>query len=594
MLETVRRLWAILPPSRRWAALLYLPLSFLASLLELGGIASVVPFLLVVTNPEFVQKNRYLQGLYSGLGFSSQRSFLLFCGCLILAAMLVREAFSTWLQMYRARFVSSVQNELSERLLEIYLSRSYRFLITRHSATLSQNILIRVNSFMANLFQPLLTLLSSSLTTTLLLGALCALSWRIAIFSAIVFVLVNLVIHSRLHPWLTAMAVEVQRLNQSRFRLTSEAIQGFREAKLLGCELFYIESYMHQNARLLKLQQRRIFLNQIPRWITRFSLLILVMVGVLFLLWRNEQSRLVPIMVVYLLLILRLVPAIQNLFTTYSGLLSEQVSLRDLYEDLALDGRLVGRQLVVPKPLRNSLEFQGVVLRYQPERPPALSGISFCLEAGEQLAIVGATGAGKTSLLDVLTGLIAPDQGQVVVDGESLSGDPVEWRANIGYVPQEHFLVDASLAQNIAFGVPAEDIDLARVESAGRLAVLHDFVTQELSAGYETLVGERGVAMSKGQRQRIGIARALYRDPQILVLDEATSNLDPVTESKVLKGLRDLPGRTLILVTHRLQTALSCGRLLVLDGGRLVGDGSESELRENCPEFLALMTVSGG
>ena len=232
-----------------------------------------------------------------------------------------------------------------------------------------------------------------------------------------------------------------------------------------------------------------------------------------------------------------------------------------------------------PIPFRHSIRLENVSYRYPSARKPSLSGFDVEIAAGAAIGFIGATGAGKTTAVDLILGLLMPSSGRMLVDGVPITADNRRgWQANIGYVPQAIFLADASVAQNIAFGVPPAEIDQAAVERAARAANIHDFVVSGLPQGYQTEVGERGVRLSGGQRQRIGIARALYRDPPVLVFDEATSALDNATEAAVMEALGRLHGeKTIIIVAHRLSTTRDCDRIFTFAGG-VVSENSEPQL----------------
>ena len=241
-------------------------------------------------------------------------------------------------------------------------------------------------------------------------------------------------------------------------------------------------------------------------------------------------------------------------------------------------------------PLRNSLELRHVTYTYPQAARPALVGLSLTIPAKATVGFVGATGAGKTTVMDIILGLLEPQQGEVRVDGIPLNGENVRgWQRAIGYVPQHIFLVDDTVAGNIAFGVRPHKVDMLAVERAARYAELHDFVTGELPQGYRTMIGERGMRLSGGQRQRIGIARALYHDPEVLLLDEATSALDNVTERAIMGALHNLANvKTIVLIAHRLSTVRTCHRIFLLEHGRLKAVGTYDELLTNDPRFREL------
>jgi len=283
-------------------------------------------------------------------------------------------------------------------------------------------------------------------------------------------------------------------------------------------------------------------------------------------------------------------PALQHVFSALASIRFNRAALDDLTADLRqFPAALAGDTDASPLALRAEIRFEDVYFRYPGAAGWALEGASLSIPRNQTIGLVGGSGSGKTTLVDLLLGLYEPEQGRILIDDVPLSADLVPaWRRQVGYVPQQIFLSDDTVAANIAFGVPAREIDAARVEQAARIAQLHDFV-QQLPSGYETVIGERGVRLSGGQRQRIGIARALYRDPAVLIMDEATSSLDGATEEDVMQAIRILAGKkTVILIAHRLTTVEECDRVYLLDAGRIVDHGTLQELAAESAAFRAM------
>jgi ABC-type multidrug transport system fused ATPase/permease subunit len=286
----------------------------------------------------------------------------------------------------------------------------------------------------------------------------------------------------------------------------------------------------------------------------------------------------------------RLVPALKDLFDGVAAIRYNMVALEPLWRDYSVPDEARTGESVEALVLRHALKLDNVSFRYPGSRQEVLSGVELTIPAGTSVCLVGATGAGKSTLVDVLLGLLPPSRGRVIVDGMAVTPDKLrEWQRNIGYVPQVASLLDDTVANNIAFGIEPGDIDLGRLERAARIAEIHDFIVTELPDGYRTLVGERGANLSGGQRQRIGIARALYRDPAVLVLDEATNELDLVTEGRILASLRSLENRTLVFVSHKPSVSMACDEVIVLENGRVVARGSYSALTAPGSRYRALL-----
>lgn len=325
------------------------------------------------------------------------------------------------------------------------------------------------------------------------------------------------------------------------------------------------------------------------------GLLIVLMV---LLIWSgHDLPSIVPMLGLYAFAGLRLLPALQEIYVNLTKISFCHAALDRLSSDLALAEPPVDPRKFRQTerlPLRRQLELRGVSYAYPNATRPALADISICIEARTTVGFVGATGAGKTTLVDVILGLLEPQDGEVLVDGTSIHPDQVRaWQRSIGYVPQNIFLADDTVAGNIAFGVSPQRIDLAAVERAAKCAELHDFVVDGLPDGYQTMIGERGIRLSGGQRQRIGIARALYHDPDVLIFDEATSALDNLTERAVMDAIHKLTHvKTILVIAHRLSTVRPCDRIFLLDRGRFKAAGTFSELLEQDAGFQRLATAA--
>jgi len=294
----------------------------------------------------------------------------------------------------------------------------------------------------------------------------------------------------------------------------------------------------------------------------------------------------------------RLMPEIQKLYQSASTMRFGLAAVESVHADMMLgedrpDLR-AGRK-AAPIPLAESLALRGVSFRYPSGEGPALADITLEIARGQKIGIVGTTGAGKSTLADVVLGLLRPDSGQVEIDGRALADEDIPgWQKVIGYVPQHIFLADTTIAQNIALGEMPDRIDWARIEEAARIAQLHDFVVSQLPQGYDTRVGERGVRLSGGQRQRIGIARALYKRSELIVFDEATSALDTLTEEALVDAIEALPqDRTMLVIAHRLSTVRSCDRIVVMERGRILAAGSWEDNLRDCPAFSNLVAAMG-
>jgi ABC-type multidrug transport system fused ATPase/permease subunit len=384
-----------------------------------------------------------------------------------------------------------------------------------------------------------------------------------------------------------------------RYRIAQEATGGIKDVKLLGLEDVYVRRFQVPSRQNARANTFRNVVSEAPRYLLQgvaFGGMLLMILVLLFAGDGQSLSGVLPLLAIYAFAGLRLLPAMQQIYNEITMIRFNKMALDSLHDDMA-EIRLAQEEAlpssevrVEPVRLTEKLELRDVHYSYPLAERPALRGLSFSIPARTTVGIVGGTGAGKTTAVDLILGLLELQQGCLEADGVPIGrGNLRAWQNTIGYVPQAIFLTDDTVAANIAFGLPAEKIDQAAVERAARIAELHDFVTGELPQGYATLVGERGVRLSGGQRQRIGIARALYHDPDVLIMDEATSALDNLTERAVMDAVHNLGhAKTIVLIAHRLTTVQACDTIFMMEHGRLVAQGTYDELLEKSGKFRAM------
>jgi ABC-type multidrug transport system fused ATPase/permease subunit len=383
--------------------------------------------------------------------------------------------------------------------------------------------------------------------------------------------------------------------NDARFKSVHEVMTSIKDVKILGVERPFLERFCEPTRRMAVVQAQGAVISEAPRYLLEAMALGAMLVLILYLLFSGSGTLvdILPTLGIFAFAGMRLFPALQTIYRELGKLRVSKPAVDELYADMmetraAAPGQpaAAGRRL----KLGDRLELDAVAFAYPTASRTALAGLDLEVPARSTLGIVGGTGAGKTTLVDLILGLLWPDRGEIRVDGVTVTRENLRaWQDNVGYVPQQISLIDDSVAANIAFGVPPEAVDMAAVERAARIAELHDFVTAELPQGYGTRVGDRGIRLSGGQRQRIGIARALYRDPDVLILDEATSALDNLTERAVMDAVHNLGhAKTIVMIAHRLSTVRDCDTIFMLEGGRVIASGSYDALLETNRQFRAL------
>ncbi|MCA9776833.1 MAG: ABC transporter ATP-binding protein, partial [Candidatus Eremiobacteraeota bacterium] len=359
---------------------------------------------------------------------------------------------------------------------------------------------------------------------------------------------------------------------------------------------FFLKAYENPSLRYREVQVSHQLMAEMPRYVTE-TLAVVAILGVMVYLVLQGNPTVLPLIALYIMATWRLVPAVQSIYRSIIRIQFYLPMLRQLHGELAAPQEEGWELDDVPVlNLKKELELKAVDFTYPKAERPALTEINLKLPKNGSLALVGRTGEGKSTLADVMAGYLIPQQGELLIDGTALTlKTRAGWRKNVGSVPQDIFLLDDTVRRNIALGMPDEEIDDEAVERAAKIAQIHEFVTTELDNGYNSKLGERGVTLSGGQRQRIGIARALYHDPEVLVLDEATSSLDKLTEKAVMDAIQQLLGnKTLIVIAHRLSTVKMCDSVCVLEKGRIRGQDSFQNLQQKDELFQELVRLELG
>jgi ABC-type multidrug transport system fused ATPase/permease subunit len=593
---TGRMLMDLLTARERRGFLGLATIMLLVGILETAGIASILPFMAVLAEPARIEQNQQLAAVYHGLGFESVNAFLVLLGFLTFAMTMVGIAMHILSIFSISRFTTQCSYMLSCQLLEGYLSQPYSWFLNRHSADLGKAVLSEVDNVVSQSFVPAMTLLSNLVVTLFVTAFLVALQPWVALGTAVVLTTSYGLIFVVARKYLARFGQIRFAANAERYKVAQEATAGIKDVKLLGLEARYMRRFQGPARRMARVSAARTVIATAPRYLLQgvaFGGMLLIILAMLIA-QSASLGAILPLLAVYAFAGLRLLPAVQQVYEQITSLRYNQPALASLHKDIMDIRARAARPVEVsrePVRLNDRLELTDVHFSYPlAEDRKALNGLSLTIPARATVGIVGGTGAGKTTAVDLMLGLLDMQQGELRVDGVPITPRNVRaWQDTIGYVPQAIFLTDDSVAANIAFGLPKEQIDHAAVERAARTAELHDFVMGELPQGYDTVVGERGIRLSGGQRQRIGIARALYHDPDVLIMDEATSALDNLTERAVMDAVHNLGhAKTIILIAHRLTTVQACDTIFMLEHGRLVAQGSYNELLDTSRKFRAM------
>lgn len=588
--QPLRKVWAILSVKERRQLLLLVPAVILVAVLETLGVASIVPFLGLLSDPDIIERKASLSWVYRNGGFSSRNEFFFAVGLGVLFLVSVGNAMSAVTSWGLLRFSWMRNHTLASRLLDVYLRQPYVFFLEKNSAELGKNILSEVGSVVTGVIIQGLQLSARLVVVFGIVIGLFILDPTMAAGVLTVFGGVYGGLFLFVRRRVAVSGRERVALNQVRHKTAQECIAGIKELKLYALEPVALRQFSNASHSFAERQASNAVLAQIPRYALETIAFGGVLIMTLYLLRAGRRLEdVLPVLGLYAFAAYRLLPSLQTIFAGLTSLRFNLGALDILHHDMTQrESACIESRAAESVPFAQKIALDGVSFQYRSATRSTLEGVSLDILFGSWVALVGATGAGKSTLVDVLLGLLEPDSGVVRVDGVALDRPALRlaWQQHVAYVPQQIFLVDDSVLRNIAFGLPDAEIDRDRVIAAAQIAQIHDFIKDELSQGYETPIGERGIRLSGGQRQRIGIARALYRQPRFLVLDEATSALDNATEDAFFAALRFAQQTTTIVsIAHRLSTTRGFDRILVMERGRIIDEGTFAELEKRSPHF---------
>lgn len=585
------KIYAILPPGSRRSFLWVCAVSACVGLAETVGVLSVLPFVTAAANPDVFSGSGWLTTASEVLGLPSHRAVLIALGTASFVALCGAIAFRAYALVVQTRFARVLTADFSTLLMGRYLSQEYAWFLSRHSADLNKSVLSEVEQVVEHSVMTAIRLLSLTAVTVCLIVVLF-------VADPIVTLALSLVLGGSYGAVFFVMRRRLMRLgaerisaNRARFETVQEAMSGIKAVKMYRLERWFLSRYALQAERIASIRTRIKLMSDLPS----YGLEAVIFGGmVLFVLWilisrGSNLLDVLPLMSLFAVAGIRLFPVLQQLFVAFATLRAHKPAVDAIYADIT---ELRGPAEAAATPVLSlgaGLKAKSLFYTYPGSPAPALQDINLHVPAGAVIGVAGETGAGKSTLVDVVLGLLLPDDGNIIVDGQTIDAETRPgWQAIAGYVPQTVHLADDSLAANIAFGVAPEDRNAERMDAALRVADLDVFVAG-LRMRLETRVGETGVRLSGGQRQRVGLARALYRQPDFLVLDEATSALDTATETKVLDHLRSKhPDMAVLMVAHRLTSLTRCDYIYVLADGAVIAEGSFSDLSQGDAAFRAL------
>lgn len=561
-------------------------LMMIAAVLEVIGIGIIPAFVAVVANPQKVMEHKYVGSVVKYLNIKNPRELLIFMSIGLISIFLIKNAYTLFFRYVEAKFIYNRRYSFSHKLMTAYMHAPYTFYLERNTTELLRNTTNEVDLMINSVMRPTLIILKEFIMGTSVIVFLLLIEPLITLIVAVVLGGLAGIFLFLTQNRMKTIGREAQRYRREMLRAARQGFGGIKDARVLNRENEFIEIFRSMARKSSRLQQNRVFISMIPKpMIETLAVTGVILIALLMVLQGRPIENVVPILTLFAVAIIRLMPAIQQITQTLTDIRYHLPSVNAVYDDL-MYLRPFNKQFEKDRrkkdklELKNNITINNIFYQYSNSSEQAINGISLTIPHGKAIAFVGASGAGKTTIVDVLLGLLEPQQGEILVDGKNIYESISAWQRNIGYIPQFIYLGDESLRQNIAFGLSDKIIDEEEVLRTVKLAQLEELVAQ-LPEGLDTRVGERGTRLSGGQRQRVGIARALYNNPQVLVMDEATSALDNITEQQIIDSIENLKGeRTVIMIAHRLTTVMNCDMLYFMDKGKIIDQGTYQELLE--------------
>ncbi|MCL0044989.1 ABC transporter ATP-binding protein/permease [Nitrospinaceae bacterium] len=570
-------------PVQQRAVIFLLGLMLIGMVLEIIGLGLVFPILTLITNDNLASDYPILEPWLDRLGNPDQGELVIFAMLVFLGVVLIKVLFLSFLTWQQSNFTLKVNTNLSLRLFTLYLRQPYAFHLQRNSAELIRNAMGQVGGLVGAITSCMM-IATESLVLLGILGLMCFVE-PVGTFSvAGIFGLTSLGYYHFTKKRMNRWGEEYQHHEALRIQYLQEGLGAAKDIKLLGREKEFIDRYQVHNLGSARITKNELLLRTFPR----FGLELLAIIGItliVFLMITQDKSMesLVATLGLFTAATFRIMPSVSRLLAAIQGVRFSFPIVHNLRKEFGLIKDIKPQTEYSPLLLKKDLVLENVSFQYPSAESLVLKEICISIKQGESIGFIGSTGAGKSTLVDIILGLLVPVSGVVKVDGVDIQTNLRGWQDRIGYVPQTIFLADDTIRRNVAFGLSDNQVKDAAIWSSLSSAQLEQFV-KGLPEGLDTQIGEGGVRLSGGQRQRVGIARALYHNPSVLVLDEATSSLDLITEGDFMDAVSALKGdKTLIIVAHRLTTVEHCDYLFKFENGKIVEEGKSSILLSKKP-----------
>ena len=594
MFKLIGNLFNLLSPYQRKRFYVLQLLVILMTIVEILGVASIIPFMALVGDMTQLQQDTFIAKFYQMSGINSESQFVFVLGICVLIMLFISMVISVFTVWGLSMFANKIGTEIADRLYAHYLNQDWLFHASGSSAQLTKKIATETMRVTGAVLVPLMQLNSKVILSLLMSISIFVYDPKVAAIGLSIFAISYFFLFKGVRNRLNKNGIAISEVNEERFRLMNEGFGGIKDVLLMGRDNDFIDRFNKTGKTLAYSQGINAALAQAPRYFVELLAFGSMISLILYLIASHNGNlgMILPIISVYAIGTIKLLPAFQQIYSSIAIIRANIPAFesiqQDLYDSLIRGetSKKVEQSYLYPK---KEISLEKVRFTYPNKKEPALDGLSISIPTNSVIGIVGPSGSGKSTLIDILLGLIEPDQGKLKIDNKIIDiKNCRSWQNTIGFVAQSIFLSEGSIAENVAFGIPNNEIDYKQVEYALKLAHLTE-LTKSLKEGIHTKVGERGIQLSGGQRQRIGIARALYHKAEVLVFDEATSSLDGITEKMIMEAIHNFSGqKTIILIAHRLKTVQKCHKIFFVDNGKVADQGTYEELINKNEKFKSM------
>lgn len=578
-MDIIKSIFTLLQPNEKFRCFILLALLTIAAVIDTLGVAAIYPFILVLTDPLVIETNYYLNNFFNFtrmFGVENQNDFLSLLGFIIFFIIITSSIIKALNSYLSTKIILSIELRLTKSVLVSYLYKPYSWILDKHTSQLQKNILSDVANVIGNILNPLVELISKSLIAIMMIAMLVKVEPGPTLIVILVICFYYVTIFKILNNFITNIGKKAFENNNFRFRAISEIFNSFKYIKIANLENSFITKCVIPTTIYYKNIVNINVLTQLPKHIFEAivfgSLLFFIINKIQF---SYDLNKFLPTIGTIIFAGYRIIPCIHQIYSSFTKFKFSNSAIKNLMDDILNSNQIENKNYNKRSVMsfNKLIKLKNVFFNYENSKKSVINNLNLEIPVKSMIAITGPSGCGKSTLIDILTGLLTPKNGELTIDDVIITKKNLRlWQNSIGYVPQNIYLSDDTIASNIAFGLDNKDIDYKRVENSAKIAQIHDLIKNELPKKYLTKIGERGVRLSGGQRQRLGLARALYYNPKLLILDEATNALDFKTEQKIMDTLYSLNDITIIVISHRFDTIKNCDIIIKFKNGQITSE----------------------